>query len=237
MKLKFMIAATALVLGSSAVFAAGITPTYTTFGTLSGATFGGSGINNTAVAITTLGSTAPVLTMGLTAHQRYDSAPVTNNGAGVFTAMAGIDTHVPSSATDPYAMWNFAFYVGGSALSSYTYVLSYDFDPAAGNDTAGHGKITVPGNMLANNPFQDTWNLGMDFLDANSAGVAQPLFSSFDPTVAGQYTFSIEAFNNVGGASAGITAIQVNVNDVPEPASLALVAIALLGVVAVRRKA
>lgn len=168
----------------TSALAAPITPTFSNFGELTGATFGGNGIANTSVAI----STGNGVVLGLTAHQRYSSSAVTNNGAGVFTAQAGVDTHVPSSATDPYAMWNFAFYVSSTTLSNY-YVLSYDFDPSA-NDASTHGTIGLLGSALGSNPFQNSWNLGMNFLDATAGSITQPVFPSFDPTVAGQYTFA-----------------------------------------------
>ena len=69
---------------------ADLTPEFTTFGPLPGATFGGSGIPNDAVAITTIVDGTTTITLGLTAHQRFASPAVTNNGAGVFTAQAGV---------------------------------------------------------------------------------------------------------------------------------------------------
>ena len=78
--------ALALTLAASSAFATAVVPTYTTFGTLTGANFGGSGIPNNAVAITT--STAlNGVTLGLTATQRFSSPAVMNNGAGVFQAV------------------------------------------------------------------------------------------------------------------------------------------------------
>ena len=75
-----------LVLVSSAVSATPISPTYDTFGPLTVATFGGSGIPNDAVAID---NTTSGLVLGLAAHGRYTGA-LANDGAGTFTAAAGL---------------------------------------------------------------------------------------------------------------------------------------------------
>ena len=45
---------------------------------------------------------------------------VTNNGAGRFFASAGVSSIAPSLG-DPYARWNFNFYLNGT-LSDYNYM-------------------------------------------------------------------------------------------------------------------
>ena len=90
--MKKLLGLTSIMLASGiAVFASPITPTYNdSFGTLSGATFGGSGIPNNAVAISTYtDDSGNVVTLGLTATPRYSAPAVGNDNAGTFYAMPG----------------------------------------------------------------------------------------------------------------------------------------------------
>ena len=213
-----------------------ITPQYDTFGNLAEATWGGSGIPTDPAAITRIGPPTAQMTLGLIAHQRCFNPPLTNDGAGTYFAQAGIDTHAPSPA-NPYATWNFGWYIGG-ASSAYDVQLRYDFDPAAANDESSHG--TVSDLLLALVGDQNSWNLGMDFLDLPVPGlVTEPAYPSFDPQAAGRYTFALVAFDQAG-AEVGRAAIAVQVGDlpaeVPTPGSLALATLALAAAGAAGRR-
>lgn len=160
----------ALIPSASADSVTVTTPYGTSFGTLAGATFNGTSIDNTHVQI----SATPNVTLGLTVTPRYGNAAVTNDGAGTFHANAGGDTldGVPS-----YAVWNFDFYVSGLTPLSDYWVLYADNKPVAGNAVAS--SFSLPFD------YQDSWNLGMGFLGG----------ASFDPTANGQYAFALYAFD------------------------------------------
>jgi hypothetical protein len=220
-----------------------ILPDASGFGALSGATFGGSGIPNGAVAQTTQGG----VTLGLTATPRFSNPAVTNDGAGSFAALAGADPSY-SGAGAPYAKWNFNFYIGNSGqadnIANYNYRLFYDFNPAAGNAQSTHGYISLLGVVATvADPVQNSYNLGMDFLATTNAltGVTAPTgagLGTFDPSAVGEYSFKLAAYTSTGSIFAGnfnaygTEAFNTSmvVSAVPEPGEWAMM-LAGLGVV------
>lgn len=232
--MKKILSAAVLGLAASAAMSAAVVPTFDTFGALPGATFGGTGIPNDRVAIATV---AGDVTIALSATPRFSGPAVTDNGAGVYTVLAGVSPDAPSPA-DPYALWNFNVYIGGGSMSDTAFRVFWDFDPGADTDEAALGYVGANGADLPN-PAQNSLNLGMNDLAVAALGVVPPA-GVFDPNAVGQYSFMIAAYGvGPGGlAELGRVAIQVNVvapNAAPEPGSLALAGVALLGAFGLRR--
>jgi hypothetical protein len=211
LKITQSVCAAALLAGLSLSATATQTPVFTTFGGLPVATFGGSGIPNGAVAITTFGQGG---ILGLTATQRFAMPVVTNDGAGRFSATGGA---FPANAQN-LGKWNFDYYIDNAGQTGITYQLFMDVDPSAGENFKSFGPSVVSGVA------QDSWNLGFD-------GFETVLSYSFDPNATGEYSFRLVA-SNVDG----IIATSAIVVQIPEPGSLALMGLALAGLVALRRK-
>ncbi len=219
---------TKLLFSASIAFAslsasASLTPTYDSFGKLPAATFGGSGISNAAVAVDTfmgkniIGQSTGMITLGLTVTARNNNAPLSNDGKGTFSAAIGADKTDPLWFFNQLATWNIDYYVSGANISDlYTYKLLIDIDPSKNENFK---TLTLGLNA------QDSWNIG-----STSAEILAG--QAFNPNQAGQYSFILEAVN-LSGKIVGETSIVV---DVPEPASLALVGVALIGLAATARR-
>lgn len=227
--------AAALTLTASAVHATPITPQFDTFGELPVTEFGGDGIPNDAVAITTIMDGDNTVTLGLTATERFNEPPVGNDGAGTFSVKPG-----GFPGNDGLARWNFSFYAsidGGGTFDDYDFDLLYDFDPGVNTAASDHGvvdaEIFAPQSMTT---IEGSQNLGFGYLaDGSFAFIDPPTASGFDPNANGEYRFSLRALT-ADGASLGESAIRVNVgdvvNDVPEPSSIAILGAGLIGLVA-----
>lgn len=190
-----------------------INPSFDSFGFLD-VDFGGNGIPNDSVAITTIDG----VTLGLSAAQRYGSPVVTDDNAGNFFAAVGsYGAPVPA-----YGKWNFNFSItglsGGKVVELY-----YDLDAGA-NSSVGTS-LLITGN------YEDSWNLGMGFLNTTS---------TFSPLNNGEYDFAL-VLRDSAGAELGRSAITVNVGSgaasVPDSsATIGLMGLAFAGLVAFRRR-
>ncbi|MFZ6649392.1 PEP-CTERM sorting domain-containing protein [Undibacterium sp. TJN25] len=221
---------TAIALAASTLtaFAAPITPTYTTFANLPAATYGGSGIPTDPSAITVVEARTGTLTLGLAATQRGVGPNLGNNSAGTYLANPGVSSGNAST-------WNFDYYVNVSAgsLSDFTYKLFYDFNPGVDTDASllGAWNLTGSGTTL-----QDSQNLGFSFLTTGFPGVITPPAGTFNPNANGEYSFALVAYN-LAGREVGRSAINVDVGTIPEPASLSLIGLGLLGLASRRKSA
>lgn len=228
----------------SNVNAAPIAITYDQVGVLSEATFGGSGIANDQVAITRYVEelctgqrcrpSGTEITLGLSAHGRYENLLEGTDGAGTYFASAG--TNTPPSSSSAGATWNFDYFVDieNGDFADYEFKLFYDFDATTGNDISTHGVLNLNAleSFFSQSSLDDitraqgSQNLLFNFLGTDTPGFIDAPSTSFDPNALGEYTFALAAFRD--DFEVARSAIRVVVEEVPEPSALALIGFGLL---------
>lgn len=218
-------------------------PIFDFFGPLPQATFGGTGIPNDEVAAgSQIIDGDNVITVALSATQRFSNPALGNDGAGTYFAGPGSNFGGNGQSTTEGALWNFNFYLsieslsGGSPrLADYQIDLFYDFDSGADTPLGDLGRINVTNSLLLDDPNADvaqgSQNLLFGFLSASLPGLIDAPSGSFDLNALGEYSFALTV-SQVGGLPAETVAIDVAV--VPAPASAALLGAA--GLVGMRRR-
>jgi hypothetical protein len=198
--------------------------------------------------------------LGLRGKLRHNSAGApkntfNSNGDGTYSFEVG----VAPTQSSPTAVWSFEWSINsnydgssGKNLNDLTYLLGYDSDPGAatawtrfdpintgfadhsiGNNITGNGGGTeatiLAGNYAtligANNVAQNSWK-------------PHWFLNGFDPTVDGQYNFSLAAFD--GSTQLARTDMSIIVGAgasvVPVPAAIWLFSTALVGLVGFGRR-
>ena len=215
---------------------ASATPLYDTFGPLTGANFGGIGIPNGSVAISSqFEDGANTITVAMNATQRYSNPVVTDDGLGTFFAGTGSNTGGAGESSLTGALWNFNYYIDvtgpGAVLANYDIKLFYDFNPAFDNGPANLGVVNVTNAILGSgNPLltnvQGSENLMFNWLTVSIPGVVTPpsgAFTSFNPNATGEYNFAIQ----VTRAGWNVENVRMDVQVVPVPAAVWLFGSAL----------
>ena len=205
----------------------------TSFGILSEATWGGTGIDNNNAAITTISVADPftqngdTITLGLEANPRGTPGILGNNSTtATYFATTG------SSAGHPaLANWNMGFFIGSSpdlTLSRYSFTLTYGLE---GGSSATLNPMTIGDNKGAPNSAQNSENLGFSFLSIPLGG--------FDPNAVGIYDFTLTAYLGTVQNSTtllGSDTAKVNVRSVPDGGNtLGLLGVAACGLLVFKR--
>ena len=204
-------------------------PIFDTFGPLDEATFGGQGIPNDEVAISsqfTFGTDE--ITAAMSATQRFSNPALTNDGAGTYFAGPGSNFGGSGESAIEGALWNFNFYLNldstvGNVLADYQIDLYYDFDTGFDTPLGSLGSINIT-NALLSDPntatatlSEGSQNLNFGFLASSIPGFITAPAGSFDPDALGEYNFAI----TISRSGFPIETVAMDVQVIPEPATMA----------------
>ncbi|MFW0778376.1 MAG: hypothetical protein ACN2B6_11745 [Rickettsiales bacterium] len=223
---------------------ASATPLYDYFGPLPEATFGGTGIPNDEVAVSSQFEDGDIIiTVALSATQRYSNPALSNDGAGTYFAQAGSNYGGSGQSAYEGALWNFNYYIDidgpGAQLTDYEITLFYDFDPTEDNGPTTLGQLnlsqTVADGIGGLDPnltrLEDSQNLMFGFLAADALPYVDAPGGSFDPNALGEYNFGIQ----VSRAGWSVEQVRMDVQVVPIPAGIVLFPSALAVLALFRR--
>lgn len=211
-----------------------VDPVADTFGAIPAATFGGSGIPNTAMAISTVVDAGNTITLGIAATPRFSGTNVSNDGMGSYVVAAGDG--------DPgLAKWNFSFYTniadGAGSFADYRFEVGYDLDSTDGNALGTLGTIDLnasifdtaeagaPGSgplaLAATTTAESSQNLAFGYLTTGIPGSVTPPspLPSFSTDSRGEYVFQIRVYDSLVGGTL-LDQVSIAVNAVPEPTAV-----------------
>lgn len=219
------------------------TPIFDAFGPLPQATFGGQGIPNDEVAVSSqIIDGDNVITIAMSATQRFSNPPLTNDGAGTYFATTGSNFGGNGESATEGALWNWNVYVdvtgGTKVLADYQINIFYDFDTGDDTPIGSLGSINLTNSILASPTpattlVEDSQNLLFGFLGTSVPGFITAPAGVFDPNATGEYNFAITVSDPNSGFPVEVVAMDVRV--IPEPASALLLALATAGACTRRR--
>ncbi len=173
------------------------------------------------------------LELGLRAHTRYPSPD--DVGITAPTGVYAFNDSTPGISPSDRASWNYDFSIntGTAGLANYSFLISLDKDPSAGQDFYTFPPLLIPDNgpALSTTIAMNSENYGFLFVG--------PGIPPYNQNIPGSYDIKLSAYD-LQGQLVGETAIRVDVNGgtaAPDAGSTsALLGTALAGLALVRRK-